>query len=149
MRDPKQIVLASLAYAKEQRTRSWWHFLSTMVVLFALAAAISFGDQWWLRIPASIVMGLVLVRVFIIYHDFQHGTILKGSRFAKPVARLRVAGAEPAEHLVAFARAPSPQRRQDLRLEHRLVSGDDESGRVGEGDGGRTPPVPCSSGTRW
>ena len=33
-------------------------------------------------LPASILLGLVLVRVFIIYHDFQHGTILKGSRVA-------------------------------------------------------------------
>lgn len=82
MRDPKQIVLASLAYAKEQRGRSWWHFGSTLAVLFGLAATICCCDPWWLRVPASLVLGLVLVRVFIIYHDFQHGTILKGSRLA-------------------------------------------------------------------
>ncbi|MBL8736749.1 MAG: fatty acid desaturase [Planctomycetes bacterium] len=82
MRDPKQIVLASLAYAKEQRGRSWWHFGSTLAVLFGLAATVCCCDPWWLRVPASLLLGLVLVRVFIIYHDFQHGTILKGSRLA-------------------------------------------------------------------
>lgn len=80
MRDPKEIVRNTLVYAQEQRHRSWWHFASTLFVLFSLAAAVCIGDRWWIRVPASLLLGLVLVRVFILYHDFQHGTILKGSR---------------------------------------------------------------------
>lgn len=33
----------------------------------------------WLRIVGSILAGLVLVRLFVIYHDHQHGTILQES----------------------------------------------------------------------
>jgi omega-6 fatty acid desaturase (delta-12 desaturase) len=37
---------------------------------------------WTVRLPASVLAGFVLVRLFIIYHDFQHRTILRGSRIA-------------------------------------------------------------------
>jgi acyl-lipid omega-6 desaturase (Delta-12 desaturase) len=83
MRDDKEILRHSLAFSHEQRGRSWWCLMSTLGVLVALVGAIVAVDHLAVRIPASIVMGLVLVRVFIIYHDFQHGTILKGSRLAK------------------------------------------------------------------
>src|SRR5262249_29764641 len=39
------------------------------------------------RIPVSIVAGLVLVRMFVIYHDYQHGTILRGSRLTGAIMR--------------------------------------------------------------
>lgn len=82
MRDAKAIVRESLTFAREQRLRSWWHFVSTMFVLLALAATICVFDSWLICVPASLLLGLVLVRVFIMYHDYQHGTILKGSKVA-------------------------------------------------------------------
>lgn len=82
MRDSKEIIRHSLTYAHEQRGRSWWHLISTLAVVFALAAVVVLVPIWWLRLSASVVLGLVLVRLFIIYHDYQHGTILKGSRAA-------------------------------------------------------------------
>lgn len=82
MRDSKQTLRRSLAYAHEQRTRSWLHLTSTLALAFALAAVVVLAGHWAIMLPASIVLGLVLVRVFIIYHDVQHGTILKGSRIA-------------------------------------------------------------------
>lgn len=42
-------------------------------------------DAWYWRVPASLLLGLVLVRLFIVYHDVQHGTILRGSWFARAV----------------------------------------------------------------
>jgi acyl-lipid omega-6 desaturase (Delta-12 desaturase) len=83
MRDPIEILRNSSTYAREQRTRSWWHFVSTLAVLASLNGAICVADSWLIRVPLSAVLGLVLVRVFIIYHDVQHGTILKGSRVAR------------------------------------------------------------------
>jgi omega-6 fatty acid desaturase (delta-12 desaturase) len=39
---------------------------------------------WWpVRVVASIVGGLLMVRVFILYHDYVHGAILRRSRVAK------------------------------------------------------------------
>ncbi len=79
MRDPKAIIRDSLVYAQEQRGRSWWKLSSTLAIVLLLAAIVVVAPTWLLRLPASIVLGLVLVRLFIIYHDYQHGTILKGS----------------------------------------------------------------------
>jgi len=39
----------------------------------------SFDWPWTLRLPISVLTSLVLVRMFVIYHDYQHDTILKGS----------------------------------------------------------------------
>jgi omega-6 fatty acid desaturase (delta-12 desaturase) len=39
---------------------------------------------WFVRLAASIVAGLVNIRLFVIYHDYSHGAILQGS----PVARV-------------------------------------------------------------
>lgn len=83
MRDEKAIVRSSLPYAREQRGRSWWHLGSTLLIVLVLAAAVCVFDLHAVRWPVSIVLGLVLVRAFIIYHDYQHGTILKGSRLAR------------------------------------------------------------------
>jgi omega-6 fatty acid desaturase (delta-12 desaturase) len=83
MRDPKTILRDSCTYAREQRGRSWWHLLSTLAIVLGLATAICCLDSWLLRLPLSLVLGLTLVRMFIVYHDVQHGTILKGSRLAR------------------------------------------------------------------
>ncbi|MFY9344482.1 MAG: fatty acid desaturase [Planctomycetota bacterium] len=83
MRDSKAIIRHSLDFATEQRGRSWWHLVSTLLVLLAVATTISMVDRAWLQLPLAIVMGLVLVRVFIVYHDYRHGTILKDSRLAQ------------------------------------------------------------------
>jgi omega-6 fatty acid desaturase (delta-12 desaturase) len=37
---------------------------------------------WVYRLPASILAGLTLVRLFIIFHDHEHGAILRGSALA-------------------------------------------------------------------
>jgi acyl-lipid omega-6 desaturase (Delta-12 desaturase) len=82
MRTSKQLLLDSRPFAKEQRIVSWWVFLST-VVAFAAAEWLAGGSfAWWVRIPASIVAGLLIVRIFILYHDYEHGTILKKSPIA-------------------------------------------------------------------
>ena len=36
-----------------------------------------------LRVVASVTEGLLIVRLFVIYHDFMHGAILRGSRWAR------------------------------------------------------------------
>ena len=37
---------------------------------------------WYVRLASGVPAGLVFCRLFIIYHDHQHGTILRGSRIA-------------------------------------------------------------------
>ena len=50
-----------------------------MIVLASAAIA-----PWWpLRLTASMLGAMLLVRAFILYHDFMHGSILPGSRLAR------------------------------------------------------------------
>ena len=58
-------------------------FGSTFTFL-AAALVVAGAAPWWpLRLLASVVGGLLLVRGFIIYHDFMHGALLRKSRLAR------------------------------------------------------------------
>jgi len=88
MRDQKSILRHSLTFSTEQRLRSWWNLVSTLIVLFTLVATICAFASWAVRVPASMLLGLVLVRVFVIYHDYRHGSIFKGSHSAGALLNL-------------------------------------------------------------
>ena len=80
MRTHKELLIATKTFATEDCGRSWWHVGSTLAVLGLLLAVVC-TDLWWgLRLPFSLVLGMVIVRMFVLYHDHQHGAILRGSR---------------------------------------------------------------------
>ena len=72
-------------FAQESRVRSWWVFGSTFTMLLAVMIFVALAPwSWWpARIPAMLLGTLLMVRGFILYHDFMHGTILKKSIVAK------------------------------------------------------------------
>ncbi|HPF92015.1 MAG TPA: fatty acid desaturase [Flavobacteriales bacterium] len=85
----KELILATKPFAKEVRWKSWWHLLSTGLLL----AAAYFGIFWpssplWLRWICAVLAGLLIARMFIIYHDHQHKAILQNSKFADGVMTL-------------------------------------------------------------
>lgn len=82
MRTHKELLIATRAFAREDRALSWWHVLSTLAVAGLLLAVICSEWSLFLRVPASITLGLVIVRLFVLYHDHQHGAILADSRVA-------------------------------------------------------------------
>jgi omega-6 fatty acid desaturase (delta-12 desaturase) len=72
-------------FARESRARSWFSFLTTFILL-AIASYAALITPWWgPRLAASIVAGLLVVRAFILFHDFSHGALLRGSRVASVV----------------------------------------------------------------
>ena len=82
-RSGKELFDATTPFAEEVWTRSWWHVGSTLLVLVAVLVCAAIAPWWPLRLAASMVGGLVLVRAFILYHDFIHGSLLSGSRVAQ------------------------------------------------------------------
>ena len=82
MRTAKELLIASKQFAYEHRWRSWWHLWTTLGALLGLVAVAVSDLPWALRLSASVLAGLVTVRTFIIYHDYQHGAILRGSPLA-------------------------------------------------------------------
>lgn len=82
MRTAKELLIASKAFASEYRWLSWWHLASTLGALAATIALAVCDFPWAIRAVASVLTGLVGVRLFIIYHDFQHSAILRDSPLA-------------------------------------------------------------------
>jgi len=78
----KELIRQTLPFTVENRRLSWWHFWSTLVVIGVFAAGTGAPLWWPLRLGFSVLLGLALVRMFVLYHDYLHGAILSGSRFA-------------------------------------------------------------------
>jgi omega-6 fatty acid desaturase (delta-12 desaturase) len=96
-RSGKDLFDATIPFVEEFRTRSWWYVGSTLVVLAAVLTFAAVAPWWPVRLAASIAGGLVMVRAFILYHDFMHGSLLSRSRPAQVVF-----------YLLGFADAHAP-----------------------------------------
>lgn len=78
----KELILALKPYAKEIRWKSWIHTLTGFVLLVAAIAGTFIIHPIWGRILSSVFAAMMLSRVFIIFHDFQHHSILYKSKLA-------------------------------------------------------------------
>jgi len=87
MRTGKELVLATREFAKDNTAQSWSAIASTFALLVALTVTIALLPFWFLKLPASILLGLLMVRMFVIYHDHQHHAILPKSKVAKYLMR--------------------------------------------------------------
>ena len=81
----KELILATKPFAKEIRSKSWLYALTTLSFLIASLVGTVMLPYLGLRIVASLLAGLLLVRMFIIYHDHQHHTILTKSKIADAI----------------------------------------------------------------
>ena len=81
----RDLLIASKEFARENSRRSWWCLGSTLLVLVTLFSVAASDLAYILRIPSSLALGFAFVRLFVIYHDFQHGAVLKNSKLAKSV----------------------------------------------------------------
>ena len=78
----KDLIIATKPFAKENRLLSWFYTLSTIFILIALLLGTYWNINLIGRIICSILAGLIIVRLFVIYHDHQHGAILDKSVLA-------------------------------------------------------------------
>src|ERR1700747_3151167 len=87
MRSGKDLILATKPYATDHPVRSWWCILSTSLLVVCLT-----GTLWNFDLPGkilcSILAGLLILRLFVIYHDQQHQAILPKSRVAGILMRI-------------------------------------------------------------
>ena len=80
MRTGKELIQASKQFAGENPLRSWVEVLCTMLLAGMLLTAISMERiPLVIRIILSIFCGLTYMRMFVIYHDYQHRAILQRS----------------------------------------------------------------------
>lgn len=88
MRSGKTLILATKLFAQENRLRSWWEVLSTLVFLALTTLGALAPWPMPARIICSVLSGLLMVRVFVIYHDHQHRSILDRSRAAEVLMQI-------------------------------------------------------------
>lgn len=82
MRTGKELILATKVYANDNSAKSWWAVLSTTFLLSAAAVGTIVSGHWAGQLACSILTGLLMVRLFVIYHDHQHHAILAKSTLA-------------------------------------------------------------------
>ncbi len=75
-------------FATEDLTKSWWYTGSTIVLLVIVLTSAALVSWWPARLGLSILGGLLMVRAFVLYHDFMHGAILRKSRIGKWIYHL-------------------------------------------------------------
>ena len=74
------LIQATRPFAKEDPSRTWKLFASTIAVAVAGVAVASWPGAGPVRWMASVLLGLVAVRIFIFYHDCLHGAIWRRSK---------------------------------------------------------------------
>ena len=84
MRTGKELIAASKEFTGENPTRSWFELLITLLLVAGLLSITFLIPTLSLaaRVFCSIVTGLLYVRTFVIYHDYQHRAILQNSTVA-------------------------------------------------------------------
>jgi len=85
MREGKDLILATKPYAHEDRSKSWAYTLSTVLLLLASFSMALIPSPLPFRILGSLLTGLLLLRMFMLYHDFLHKAILKDSAIANVI----------------------------------------------------------------
>lgn len=87
MRSGQELILATKGYAKDSSFISWWHVLSTLALLIGSFWVTLLVGPIWAKMVFSVLAGLFLLRMFVIYHDQQHHAILPRSRLAEILMR--------------------------------------------------------------
>ncbi len=83
MRSGKELISESKLFSSENRLRSWVELLTTLflaIIFFSIGLIESI--PFLFRILSSFVCGLLYVRLFVIYHDYEHRAILQNSTIA-------------------------------------------------------------------
>ncbi len=75
----KELILATKPFAKEIRWKSWYYTLTTFFLLIGAILGTVYIQYIFLRILCSVFTAMLLSRFFIIFHDYQHHTILRNS----------------------------------------------------------------------
>lgn len=83
MKSGKELMQATRPFVAEDLRRSWTSLFTCVAIVLALMVAIAMTPIWWVQLGLAVVLGLTQIRLFIFYHDYLHGAILRRSRAAE------------------------------------------------------------------
>ena len=81
----KELILATKPFAKEIRWKSWYYTFSSFILVIASLLGTYFVPFLFGRIVCSVLSALLLARCFMIFHDYQHHSILQKSFLANAI----------------------------------------------------------------
>ena len=84
----RDLINATVPFAAEDVAKSWWHVSSTFSLLIVTLIGAGIMPWWPVRLLLSVLGALFMVRSFITYHDYMHGSILRASPVAWVLYRL-------------------------------------------------------------
>src|ERR1700734_985847 len=87
-RSGKELILATKPFAVDSTAKSWWCILSTAALWVATIAGTLWSFHLAEKVVCSLLSGLLLLRLFVIYHDQQHNAILPKSRLAEALMKI-------------------------------------------------------------
>ncbi|MDH3243881.1 MAG: fatty acid desaturase [Saprospiraceae bacterium] len=85
MLEGKELILATRKYAKEDRRRSWFHLLTTCLLIVLAYAGAIVNIHIIPQLLCAVLAALLMSRMFIMYHDYLHKSILQNSVVAKAI----------------------------------------------------------------
>jgi omega-6 fatty acid desaturase (delta-12 desaturase) len=84
-RDEKALLQATREFVSENKLESWRHLVTGMALIAAAVYVAAVATSWPIRLGAAVLNGLLIVRMFIVYHDFMHGALLRDSALARAI----------------------------------------------------------------
>jgi len=87
----RELFKATTPFAVERVDTSWRLVITTFGLLIAALVGAGAAPGWPLRLVFSILSALLMVRAFIMYHDYMHNAILVNSRPAWVLFRIYAA----------------------------------------------------------
>ena len=90
-RTGRELFKATTPFAVERVDTSWRLVITTFGLLIAALVGAGAAPGWPLRLVFSILSALLMVRAFIMYHDYMHNAILVNSRTAWVLFRIYAA----------------------------------------------------------
>lgn len=87
MRTGPELILATKDFAHDSSSRSWWCVISTAGLLAGAFLGTLSNLPLFAKLACSVFEGLLILRLFVIYHDQQHHAILPKSRLAEYLMR--------------------------------------------------------------
>lgn len=85
MLEGRDLILATRQFAKEDRNKSWFHLLSTFFLLLLSYSVVFLNIPLGFKFIFGFITGLLIVRMFVIYHDYLHEAILQKSFIANVI----------------------------------------------------------------
>jgi len=79
----KDLIHATMPFTTEKKALSWYYFSSTLALIVLAYTGTVTLNPVYLKVLSGIFAGLLMTRMFVIYHDFQHEAIFRRSAIMK------------------------------------------------------------------